>query len=368
MDFRFSDEQQALKDLARQILADHATHDRLKQLEADGGSVFDRDLWKALADAGVLGSAVPEQHGGAGYGLLELLPVFEEAGRHVAPVPLVTTLVGALAIARFGDDALQSTWLPRIVSGDAVLAAALEDEAGADGTAVTATHDSHQWRLTGTRPFVPYAAEVDLVIVPAKVDGQVGLFVVSPGDGLTVTTLLSTNRQPLGHLELASAPAWTLVTPGAEGAAAVRWLTERTAAAYCVVQAGVCEGAVRMMATHASNREQFGKKIAEFQAVAQRAADAFIDTQMVRLAAWQAIFRLSMEWEATNEVAVAKFWAGDGAMRAVHAAQHIHGGLGVDTDYPVHRYFLWAKQIEHTLGTPTRSLIALGAALAAEPV
>lgn len=368
MDFRFSDEQQALEELARQILNDHATHDRFKALEADGGAVFDRDLWTALADAGILGSAVPEVHGGAGYGLLELLPVFEEAGRHVAPVPLVTTLVGALAIARFGDDALRTNWLPRIVAGDAVVASGLEDDPGADGTGVTAMHDSHQWRLTGTRLFVPYAAEADVVIVPARVDGEVGLFVVSPGDGLTVTKLLSTNRQPIGHVELSSTPAWTLVAPGDEGAAAVQWITERTAAAYCTVQAGVCEGAVRMMATHASNREQFGKKIAEFQAVAQRAADAFIDTQMVRLSAWQAMFRLAMEWEATNEVAVAKFWAGDGAMRAVHAAQHVHGGLGVDTDYPVHRYFLWAKQIEHTLGTPTRSLIALGAALAAEPV
>lgn len=363
MDFRLSDEQQALKGLVRQILEDHATHDRLRELEADGEAVFDRDLWRGLADAGVLGSAVPEVHGGAGYGLLELLPVFEEAGRHVAPVPLPTTLIGALAIARFGDDDLQSTWLPRVASGDAVITAGLEDDLGVDGTGVTAAGDGSDWRLTGTRPFVPYAAEADLLLVPAQVDGRVGVFAVASGAGVTVTGLLSTNRQPLGHVELDGAPARRIPDD-----AAVRWLSERLTAAYCLLQAGVCEGAVRMMATHASNREQFGKKIAEFQAVAQRAADAFIDTQMVRLSAWQATFRLHMEWEAANEVAVAKFWAGDGAMRAVHAAQHIHGGLGVDTDYPVHRFFLWAKQIEHTLGTPTRTLLTLGAALADEPV
>jgi acyl-CoA dehydrogenase len=179
---------------------------------------------------------------------------------------------------------------------------------------------------------------------------------------------VTTNRQPVAHVDLERVPAVMLAPPGERGAEAVRFAAERGAAAWCAVQAGVCDGAIRMMATHAGTREQFGKKIAEFQAVAQRAADAFIDTQMVRLTAWQAVHRLARGWEATKEVHVAKFWAGDGAMRAVHAAQHVHGGLGVDTDYPVHRHFLWAKQIEHTLGTPTRELVALGAVLADEPV
>src|SRR5690606_12591800 len=116
-----------------------------------------------------------------------------------------------------------------------------------------------------------------------------------------------------------------------------------------------------------STRQQFGRRIAEFQAVSQRAADAYIDTQMVRLTAWQAVFRLAQGWEADTEVQAARFWAGDGAMRVVHAAQHVRGGLGVDTSYPLHRYFLWAKQVEHTLGTPTRALVRLGAALADEP-
>jgi alkylation response protein AidB-like acyl-CoA dehydrogenase len=89
---------------------------------------------------------------------------------------------------------------------------------------------------------------------------------------------------------------------------------------------------------------------------------------MVRLTALQAAWRLSEGWPADEEVAVAKFWAGDGGMRAMHACQHLHGGLGVDLDYPLHRYFLWCKQIEHELGTPTRQLLVLGAHLAATPV
>lgn len=371
MDFRWSDEQAALADLAREILADQATHDRLAELEAADRCVFDRDLWRSLAEAGILGVVVPEAHGGAGLSLLELLPVLEEAGRHVAPVPLVPTVVtGALPIAAFGDEATRTAWLPRIVTGDAVVTAALEstEPDRVLAPAVRAGLVDGAWRLSGQRPFVPYAAEADLLLVPATSDAGTGLFLVEPGAGVTVTPLVSTNRAPLGHLDLDAAPAVPLVAPGPDGHLAVTWTLQRGAAAWCAVQAGVCEGALRRMAEHTSHRQQFGKRIAEFQAVSQRAADAYIDTQMVRLTAWQAVFRLSQGWEADTEVLGARFWAGDGAMRVVHAAQHVHGGIGVDVSYPLHRYFLWAKQLEHTLGTPTRALVRLGATLADAPV
>lgn len=370
MDFRWSEEQKALRDLARQILDDQVTHDRLGALEAAGPTVFDRDLWRALADAGILGAVVPEAHGGAGLSLLDLLLVFEELGRHVAPVPVVPTVVtGALPLTAFGDAEVQATWLPRIASGDAIVTAAVE---GSDEVAPLAPHVRAEavdggWRLHGERPFVPYAAEADLMLVPAATDDGVGVFLVEPTVDVTVTPLVSTNRAPLGHVDLDGATATALVPPGPDGAAAVRWIVERGGAAWCAVQAGVCEGALRRMAEHTSTRQQFGKRIAEFQAVSQRAADAFIDTEMVRLTAWQAVFRLSQGWEATTEVHAARFWAGDGAMRVVHAAQHVHGGIGVDLSYPLHRYFLWAKQLEHTLGTPTRELVRLGAILADEP-
>jgi 3-oxocholest-4-en-26-oyl-CoA dehydrogenase beta subunit len=370
MDFGWSDTQRTLRDLAREILGDRATHERFKELEATGATVFDRDLWRTLGDAGLLGTTIPEAHGGSGLTLLDLVPVLEEAGRHVAPIPLVPTAVAALTLAVYADDDLQATWLPRAAAGDVILTVALDGGLGADPetTTVQAVADGDGWRLTGERAFVPYGSHADLVLVPAVVGDDVGLFAMEPGPGVTTTELSATNRQPRAHLEFAGAAAAVVAAPGAAGVAAVRFATERVTAAWCVVQAGVCEGAIRMLATHASNREQFGKRIAEFQAVAQRAADAFIDTQMVRLTAWQAIHRLAAGWDATKEVHVAKFWAGDGAMRAVHAAQHIHGGLGVDLDYPLHRYFLWAKQIEHELGTPTRELVRLGDLLADEPV
>jgi alkylation response protein AidB-like acyl-CoA dehydrogenase len=352
MDFSLSDEQQALGDLAEQILADTATHERLSALEVQAPAVFDRDLWAALADAGVLGAVIPEEHGGSGLGLGALLGVLESVGRHVAPVPVLPTLVmGALPLTRFGSAEQRQRLLPGVTDGSVILTAALEEpwarvEAG---------------RLSGEALAVPYAQHATAILVAT----EAAVFLVDPtADGVTVTEQLTTNRQPVGDVVLDGVVGEPL-TDDPEGAI---WMTQVAAAAVCAVQAGVCKAALRMTSEHTASRQQFGKPIAEFQAVAQRAADAFIDAEMIRLTAWQALFRLDQGWPATQEVHVAKFWAGDGGMRVVHATQHLHGGLGVDTSYPVHRYFLWAKQNEHTLGTPTRELIRLGATLADEPV
>jgi 3-oxocholest-4-en-26-oyl-CoA dehydrogenase beta subunit len=375
VDFSFDETQRELRDLARQVLRDKVTHERLVALESAAPSVFDRDLWSALASAGLLGAALPEEHGGGGVGLLGLLPVLEEAGATVAPVPLVPTVVlGGLTLTIHGTDDQRATWLPRIASGDAVLTAALDEPGCVDPTVLRsgAQRIDGGWRLAGEKHPVPYGAEADRVLVPAGTpEGQVVLLLIDPRtEGVRIAPQVTTNRQPVATLEFSAvevADADVVVGPD-DGAAVVTWMIERGAAAWCAVQAGVCRTALKMLAEHTAQRQQFGKPIAEFQAVAQRAADAYIDTEMVRLTAWQAIFRLDVGWPASDEVHVAKFWAGDGAMRVVHAAQHLHGGLGVDLDYPLHRYFLWAKQIEHSLGTPTRELLRLGAALADQPV
>jgi 3-oxocholest-4-en-26-oyl-CoA dehydrogenase beta subunit len=135
-----------------------------------------------------------------------------------------------------------------------------------------------------------------------------------------------------------------------------------------MMSAGVCEIAVRMTADYTKTREQFDRPIAMFQAVSQRAADAYIDAQAVGLTAWQAAWRLDDGLPASGEVAVAKFWAAEGGQRVVHAAQHLPGGIGVDRDYPLHRYFLWAKHLELTLGVATAQLLRLGSLLASDAV
>jgi alkylation response protein AidB-like acyl-CoA dehydrogenase len=144
----------------------------------------------------------------------------------------------------------------------------------------------------------------------------------------------------------------------------VSFIVERATAGLCSTEVGVCEAALRLTASYVSEREQFGAKIGTFQAVAQRIADAYIDTEAIRLTALQAAWRLSEGLDAADELAIAKFWAADGGHRVVHAAQHLHGGIGMDTDYPVHRYYRWSKVIELNLGTATEHLRRLGERIA----
>ncbi len=156
---------------------------------------------------------------------------------------------------------------------------------------------------------------------------------------------------------------------GAEqGSEIVTWTTDHLVAAICATQTGVCEEALAITARYVSEREQFGSKLGTFQAVGQRVADAYIDTEAIRLTSIQATWRLSEGLDAHDELMTAKFWAAEGAQRVVHAAQHLHGGIGVDLDYPIHRYFRWAKVLELTLGGASPSLLRLGASLASQPV
>jgi alkylation response protein AidB-like acyl-CoA dehydrogenase len=372
VDFSFSEEQEAVRDLAKQILEGQVTHERLKELEA-GDERFDRKVWQELANAGLLGIALPESVGGSGQGFLAVALLLEQVGRTVAMVPVLPAVVmGALPIAEFGTDDQQQRYLPGAVSGDLVLTAALT-EFGADPLrpVTTAQQSGDGWILDGVKEEVPAGLAAEAVLVPASTpDGGIGIFIVDPkASGVTLERQDTTSGIPEARMTLSGVTvgeADVLVDP-ARGSDALEWIVERTTAALCATAVGVCEEALRMTAEYTKTREQFERPIATFQAVGQRAADAYIDTEAIRLTAWQAVWRLDADLQAAAEVAVAKFWAAEGGQRVVHAAQHLHGGMGVDRDYPLHRYFLWAKQIELTLGSETPQLRKLGAMLAAEP-
>lgn len=373
MDFSFSEEQDDLKGLAEQVLQGEVTIERLKEVEG-GGENFDRELWKKLAEAGVLGIAVPEAHGGGGLGFLEVALVLEQVGRTVAPIPYyATTVLGALPIAKFGSDELQAAVLPGVASGDTILTAALV-ELGADPLhpTTTATPDGDGFVLDGVKDCVPAGPIADKVLVSASTpDGKVVVALIdADAKGVSSERQDTTNHHPEARLTLSGVKvgAGDLVGTADNGAEVLAWTVDRATAALCAVAVGICEEALRMTAEYTKTREQFERPIATFQAVGQRAADAYIDTEAVRLTAWQAIWRLAEELPAAAEVAVAKFWAAEGGQRVVHAAQHLHGGMGVDRDYPLHRYFLWAKVIELTLGGTTPQLLKLGKILADTPI
>jgi acyl-CoA dehydrogenase len=372
MDFSLTDEQRAMADLAGQILKDRCSLQRLKAVETSDER-YDRDVWAEFAKAGLLGASLPESAGGSGGGLVEICLLLEQQGRHVAMMPLLPTVVSAaMPIVRFGSEALQQRYLPGVAGGETLLTAALA-ELGTEPRApmTTATKQGNSWRLNGTKTAVPMAHLAAAVLVPARAgDGRIGVFLVEPNaPGISLERQETTNWEAHFHLELKDVEVGEPALLGSieQGAEILDWIIDRTTVGLCALQAGVCESAMRTTAEYASNRKQFDKPIAMFQAVGQRMADCYIDNEGVSLTMWQAATRLADEMPSAKEVATAKYWAAEGGSRIGHASLHIHGGISIDVDYPIHRYFLWAKQIEYTLGAATPQLQRLGELIAAEP-
>jgi alkylation response protein AidB-like acyl-CoA dehydrogenase len=215
---------------------------------------------------------------------------------------------------------------------------------------------------------VPAGGIAERILVPAATgEGGLGVFLVDPAArGVSREEVLTTSGHPDAHFSFDGVRVRaedTLGDPRA-GSRIVAWLEPRATAGLCALSLGVCEEALRMTAEYTKTRKQFDQPIAMFQAVGHRAANAFIDTEGIRLTTWQACWRLAEGLPAEAAVAVAKIWAAEAGQRVVHAAQHLHGGVGVDRDYPLHRYFVWAKQLELSLGGATRQLLRLGKLLA----
>lgn len=368
MDFALTDEARTTRDLAAELLADHCTPEALRAAEESDSPGFDRALWAKLATAGLLGVAVAEEHGGLGLGFLELCLLLEEVGRTVAPVPALGGLaLGAQALSRFGSADQQSQWLPAVVRGERLVVAALVEPLG-DPTqpGTTATRDGAAWSLDGVKICVPGGLYADALVVSADTDDGARLFLLDPtAAGVTRARQDTISYIPEAMVELEGAPAELL---GADDGSAVHQLVQLGTAATCALLTGVAAQAVRLTADYTKTREQFGRPIAMFQAVGQRAADAFVDTAAIRLTGAQAIWRLSAGLPADKEVAVAKFFAAEAGQRVVRAAAHLHGGMGVSREYPLHRYYVWAKHLELTLGSGTPQLATLGRLLAEEPV
>jgi len=373
MDFTQNEGERDLAALSRSILTGRLTPERLRAAEADG---FDPALWADLASAGVLAAALPEPLGGAGLGLLAQCAVLTEIGRAVAPVPYLASIVlGAGALARFGTPDQQGRWAAPAGRGELILTAALAEEDGDDPRVPSASAEpvkgdgevGGEWLLSGVKTTVFAAPLAALILVPAATPLGVTVFLVAPGDeGVTVERQQVTGGGSAGRVTLAGVrlPAGRVLGSPASGLEIADWLVARGTVGLCALQLGVVERALELTSEYAKNRVQFGKPIGSFQAVAQRLADAYIDVEAVRLTMWQAAWRLSAGLPCDTEIATAKFWAADAGHRVAHTAVHVHGGVGIDLDYPLHRYFTAAKRCEFALGGATAQLRHIGAALA----
>jgi alkylation response protein AidB-like acyl-CoA dehydrogenase len=370
MDFTFTEEQDAVAEAAASVFDGMVTPARVGEIERTDGRCDD-ELWAALARSNLLGLAVPEIHGGSGLGLTEVCLVLEQQGRAVAPVPLWATLVlGAIPLGRWGSADLQARWLPGVVSGRVRLSAALTEAAAStrQRPALVARRQAGGFAVSGTARAVPQAHLAARVLAPAVTDdGVVVLLLDTAAPGVTVERAVTTDRQVHPHLHLDGVvvdETEVLVGPD-QGAEAVTWMLERARTGLCAIQLGVTEEAVRRAAAYLNERHQFGRPLSSFQGTMLRAADAYIDTEAIRVTLWLASWQLDTGRPAADAVATAKWWASEAGQRVVHATQHLHGGMGADIEYPIHRYFLWGKQIELMLGGPSAQLALMGAALAA---
>lgn len=374
MDFTLTEAQDEIRSLAERILQEKLPPERLRELEA-GDVWFDDDVWSELAKSGLLGICLPEADGGGGYGLIEACLIAEQLGRTVAPVPYLSAIVGGgLALAEFGTAAQRAQHLPGLIDGSTTLTVALYEPGEVTPPAVPvtqATRTAEGWRLDGSKAYVVAADRAAAVLVPARTgETTSALFLVDPtAAGVSLSREEAVSGEPQWTIALTGVTCADDVRLGGpeQGAAITAWIADRLIAAACAMQTGVCEEALAITARYVNTREQFGSKLGTFQAVGHRVADAYIDTEGIRLTSLQATWRLSEGIDAQDELMVAKYWAAEAAQRVVHAAQHLHGGIGMDLDYPIHRYFRWAKVLELTLGGASPSLLRLGQSLVAQP-
>jgi acyl-CoA dehydrogenase len=350
MNLTLDETQTDLAGLAAQIFAGRGKPERVEQIEATDDGI-DRELWRELAEAGLLGVAIPEDFGGLGFGSVEVGLVCEQLGRVVAPIPLVATTCAAMLIADAGTPQQQERWLPQVSDGSAILALA------APQSVVSLTRDGDT--ISGQVVGVAWAHVADALLIPY---GDTVLAIDPAGSGVTAERAITTGHEVALTLNLEGAPAEPI-----GGADAARWLHLRWLTALANTQAGVTDGALRMTAAYTSTREQFGKPLSTFQAVALKAADAYLDATAIQSTARQAAWTLDAGLDAALAVLTAAWWAAEGGQHCVHLTQHLHGGMGADITYPVHRYFLWGKQIELLVGGASALLAELGDALAERP-
>ncbi|MGB8207925.1 MAG: acyl-CoA dehydrogenase, partial [Mycobacterium sp.] len=244
-----------------------------------------------------------------------------------------------------------------------ILTAGLQEPGRSDPTnpAATARRDGPNWRLDGTKELVPAAQLADTVLIPAAIDdGAAGLFLLATdARGVDIRPVATTTREP--HADVFLDGATVSAADRLEGPGdLVNSLYTRALVGLCAIQLGVSDRALRMAAEYTTGREQFGRPIGSFQAVQQRMADGFIDVEAIRWTTWHAAWLIAERRPADRAARIAKFWAAEAGARVAATTQHVHGGIGIDVTYPLHRYFLWAKQNELTLGSASQQLAHLG--------
>jgi alkylation response protein AidB-like acyl-CoA dehydrogenase len=356
MNFAFSDEQQALRDQARKFLSDRAAPARVRRI-LESSEPYDRDLWRGMGELAWTGTAIPETHGGAGFGHLELCVLAEELGRSLAPTPFSSSVYLATeALLLAGSDAQKKRWLPKLALGEAIGCLALAEGSRPvhPGNLETTARSG---RLTGAKMPVADGDVADFAVVVAKgEDGAPALFLAelgSPGVTRTPVETLDPTRSH-ARLTFADTPAEPLGAPSG-GWALLERLLDRAAVLFAFEQVGGAQAALEMARDYALGRFAFGRPIGSFQAIKHKLADVYVAVELARSNAYYGAWALSTDAPALPVAAAAARVAASEAF--FHAAKEniqTHGGMGFTWEFDCHMYYRRAKLLALNLGSVAR--------------
>ncbi len=349
MDFNFSDDQEQLRDAVRKWVDKGYGFERYRATVKAGG--FSRAAYGEMAELGLCGLYVPEDHDGMGMGPVEGMVVMEELGRGMVLEPLKQSLIAGALLAGYAPEAVKAQWLPKIASGEALVVLAYQERAARyrlDVCAAKATQTAAGWELTGAKSVVPAGDQAQAFIVPATVDGKLALFLVARSDGVASRGYGTQDGSRAAELTLQQANA-ALIT--LDGQTALEHAIDIGIAASCAEAIGVMDKTMAITAEYLNTRKQFGVFISSFQALRHRAADMKMQLELARSMSYYAALKLNAPTaERRAAMARAKYQLGNSMRFVGQQAVQLHGGIGVTDEYIVSHYFKKLTQLEMTFG------------------
>ena len=346
MDFDFSDDQLALRDAVAKWVDKSYDVERRKQIVAAGG--FDRGAYNALAELGLTGIYVSEEHGGLGMGPVEAMVVLEELGRGIVCEPLAQAFVTSAVIQAHGNNEVKSAWLPKIASGEALVVLAQQERKARyrlDVCEAKAVKSGTGYALTAIKNIVPAGDKADAFVVPAMLDGKLALFLVErSAKGVATRGYPTQDEARAADVKLDGAPA-QLITP--EGLTALTHAADIGIACACALGVGAMDRTLKLTTEYMNQRKQFGVPIASFQALRHRVADMKMQLELARSMSYYATLKLGApEAERRQALSRAKVQLGQALRFVGQQSVQLHGGIGVTDEYIGSHYFKYLTQLE----------------------
>jgi alkylation response protein AidB-like acyl-CoA dehydrogenase len=357
MDFTVSEDQAAIAEMANRLFSEQCDDKRLAAFDR-GGQTYDAELWSKVVETGLHALLVDVDVGGSGLGMTELMLVLQAQGRALAPVPLWRHQLAAATLARHGQGQVNVDLVAGAIAGKFLATLSTEGAVQSRGLSLHATPREGGWQLDGTAHAVPLAAQSRWALLAATVGDQARLFAVDlVNPSVSFVEGIFTHGEGLADVVCAklALPADALLPE-----AAWPWIEQRACAAVAALQLGVSEEQLRRTAEYVGERRQFDRVIATFQAAQMQMADGYIHRETLRSLLFQLCYRIDQGLDAAPQALATKFLACEVGHRVGHMAQHLHGGIGVDTTYPIHRYQLWSRALELAAGGANSALARLG--------